>query len=102
MITVLDLKTFALQGLDNKLTVTNEVLASALADAKSIVGNKQINDASFLDIAFYRLVFRLKADISDDLAFSYKEALKTVDKADNQDRKVKTVAKVAQRKNEWA
>lgn len=69
-----DLKTLALTALDNTTPVTDAVVQAAYDDAVSIAGSKSISDASFLDIAFYRLCFRLKAEISEDLAFLYKQA----------------------------
>lgn len=100
------LETRAKAGLSNPAEVTSEVLDLALKEALEIVGRKQVNDTTKLDIAFFRLMLMIKKNgIDEDDMDLYKAALLIVKNANSIETTGEQISsnyiKVNRRKNLW-
>jgi len=68
-------------GLSNEEEIETSLLEFALVEAEEIVGNKEIAEAFFIDIAYYRFLLLMKIDIDEGEISNYKTAIKVVENA---------------------
>ena len=70
------LTSLAQSGLNNSALATAPDIEAAANEAIELIGKKEIDDTTALDIAFYRLKLRLKIVIDEADAYLYESALK--------------------------
>lgn len=94
------LKNKAIAGLSNPEEVKDEDVSSAIDESDSIVGDKILSDALYLDIAYYRFLGIIGSNEREEYESLYKMAIKELKLANTLNKKYFKV-KVKQRDELW-
>jgi hypothetical protein len=75
------LKTFASSALLDASIASESDYTAAVAQAKEMIGSREVSDVTALDIAVFRFKLRLKVMMSEEDLLLYQNAIKAVNNA---------------------